>query len=482
MRFFRDLSRHKARRRLDKKGADTALVAMATLVLGREEPLRVLAGGSEDTGDTEGTDFTMGARDLAGMDGRDGRPLYLAIRGRIYDVTSGRSFYGAGRSYHHFVGRDASRAFATGCSQPACLVPHLDGLSSDDLREVDRWVELYEFHDKYSYVGRLVSEDPVGDAVDAALREEEALRAVEKEVEQDTFSSQGRIPKVTPSMLVDALVKKGKERYAAGSMSEATMFWSAALTRMGGLTEGGVGGEGGGEMEEEEEEEEEEVAVDAEENEENERQRSMDLNYWAEGMLRRADILSFLAAALQKQASNKSLEEALARYLEAVATVMPVITFIKSHHNPETSEPSLEPCIMAKAWTLQARIEGDLAALHVMRSAVLYRVYGGKGRDEGGVDLLGMHEKALASFASAKVFVEACTEAVDEADPNRFVPIKRLAMLQSNVDTNYRETQVPEDDARVNDTPSTRSAFIANAVIPLLRMQEGRHSSSSGTQ
>ena len=68
--------------------------------------------------------------------------------------------------------RKSSRAFATGCSQPACLVPHLDGLSRDDLREVDRWVELYEFHDKYSYVGRLVSEDPVGDAVDAALREE----------------------------------------------------------------------------------------------------------------------------------------------------------------------------------------------------------------------------------------------------------------------------------------------------------------------
>ena len=123
MRFFRDVSRHKARKRLHHDSA------LTTLVLGQEEILR-LPDEDKDGGDEDDvTAFTMTPRELSTMNGEDGRPLYLAIRGRIYDVTSGRSFYGPGRSYFHFVGRDASRAFATGCTQPACLVPHLDGLS-----------------------------------------------------------------------------------------------------------------------------------------------------------------------------------------------------------------------------------------------------------------------------------------------------------------------------------------------------------------
>ena len=112
MRFFRDLSRLKARKRLH---TDSSLV---TLLMGQEEMLTVR--DHEHSGD--GTSFTMTSEELSEMDGQEGRPIYLAIRGRIYDVSNGRNFYGHGRSYHHFVARDASRAFATNCKQPACLV------------------------------------------------------------------------------------------------------------------------------------------------------------------------------------------------------------------------------------------------------------------------------------------------------------------------------------------------------------------------
>lgn len=37
------------------------------------------------------------------------------MNGSIYDVTVGRAFYGPGGSYQFFAGRDAARAFVTGC-------------------------------------------------------------------------------------------------------------------------------------------------------------------------------------------------------------------------------------------------------------------------------------------------------------------------------------------------------------------------------
>lgn len=49
-------------------------------------------------------------------DGRDPeKPLYLAINGTIYDVSSGGRMYGPGGSYNVFAGRDAARGFVTGC-------------------------------------------------------------------------------------------------------------------------------------------------------------------------------------------------------------------------------------------------------------------------------------------------------------------------------------------------------------------------------
>lgn len=82
-------------------------------------------------------------------------PLYLAIRARIYDVSAAWSFYGPGKSYFGLVGRDATRAFCTGCLEEACLISSVHGLTEVQTREADRWVELYEHHDKYQLVGSL---------------------------------------------------------------------------------------------------------------------------------------------------------------------------------------------------------------------------------------------------------------------------------------------------------------------------------------
>ncbi|KAH8728176.1 hypothetical protein GQ44DRAFT_610221 [Phaeosphaeriaceae sp. PMI808] len=66
--------------------------------------------------------------ELAAYDGSDkDKPIYLALNGTIYDVSSAASTYGPGGSYHFFAGRDAARAFLTGCFQEDA-VPDLRGV------------------------------------------------------------------------------------------------------------------------------------------------------------------------------------------------------------------------------------------------------------------------------------------------------------------------------------------------------------------
>ena len=152
-RFFRDVARARARtRRYGNK------YALAQMVLKAEAPLDLSKPQH---------DGTVTQTELEDGDGTDGAPIYVALRGRVYDVSSaGTKFYGPGKPYHHFVGRDASRAFATGCRAVECVSADLDGLNPAQLRELDRWMEMYETHDKYTFVGTLV-EDPVDVALDS---------------------------------------------------------------------------------------------------------------------------------------------------------------------------------------------------------------------------------------------------------------------------------------------------------------------------
>lgn len=176
MRLARDVSRAKSRqRRFNQR------YALVPLLLGKEEPLPL-----GDPDNCVGC-ITLTREELAEFDGRqlnesgEKAPLFLSILGRIYDVSAGKAFYGPGRSYYKLVGKDASRAFCTGCLEPACLISSLDGLSPEQRREADRWIELYEWHDKYKLVGRL-RDDPL------APEEEEWLVAEAQEVEsQRTF-------------------------------------------------------------------------------------------------------------------------------------------------------------------------------------------------------------------------------------------------------------------------------------------------------
>ncbi len=116
------------------------------------------------------------------------RPIYLAINGTIFDVSGGRHSYGPGGSYSVFAGRDATRAFVTGCfledrtsdlrGAEEVYLPVEDSneeISSGErkkraerekreakkkvVREVQHWESFYRNHKKYFEVGKLTGVD-----------------------------------------------------------------------------------------------------------------------------------------------------------------------------------------------------------------------------------------------------------------------------------------------------------------------------------
>ncbi|CAL5439905.1 unnamed protein product [Camellia sinensis] len=83
------------------------------------------------------------------------KPIYMAVRGRIFDVTAGKSFYGPGGPYGMFAGKDASRALAKMSKNEEDVCASLDGLSEKEIGVLNDWEKKFEA--KYPIVGRVVS-------------------------------------------------------------------------------------------------------------------------------------------------------------------------------------------------------------------------------------------------------------------------------------------------------------------------------------
>ncbi|KAK4481803.1 hypothetical protein RD792_012719 [Penstemon davidsonii] len=95
--------------------------------------------------------------ELRAYDGSDpNKPLLMAIKGQIYDVSRSRMFYGPGGPYALFAGRDASRALALMSFDQNDLTGNIEGLSDSEIEVLQDWE--YKFMEKYVKVGQLVTE------------------------------------------------------------------------------------------------------------------------------------------------------------------------------------------------------------------------------------------------------------------------------------------------------------------------------------
>ena len=79
-------------------------------------PMHLKGAARSDTDNNQKGQVSLTDIELRQYDGSNpDKPIYLALNGTIYDVSASPQTYGPGGSYHFFAGRDAARAFLTGC-------------------------------------------------------------------------------------------------------------------------------------------------------------------------------------------------------------------------------------------------------------------------------------------------------------------------------------------------------------------------------
>lgn len=100
--------------------------------------------------------------ELAAHAGGNGLPIYLAVDGMVFDVSSRPDTYGPLGSYRFFSGKDAARAFATGCFKTD-LTHDLRGLDEAELAAVESWQRFFADSSRYWHVGFVAHPPLTGD-------------------------------------------------------------------------------------------------------------------------------------------------------------------------------------------------------------------------------------------------------------------------------------------------------------------------------
>lgn len=104
-------------------------------------------------------------RTLYKYNGHDDEKIFIAIKGKVFDCSQGRQFYGPSGPYSNFAGHDASRGLATNSFELDTLrhwdqpMDDLSDLTGQDMESLNGWLE--HFQNKYPCIGELVPEPGV---------------------------------------------------------------------------------------------------------------------------------------------------------------------------------------------------------------------------------------------------------------------------------------------------------------------------------
>ncbi|KAI9199457.1 cytochrome b5-like heme/steroid binding domain-containing protein [Polychytrium aggregatum] len=97
-------------------------------------------------------DRAFTAVELSQFDGSNPEnPIYVAVKGVVFDVSKSRAMYAPGCGYNVFAGRDASRALALSSVKVEDCIPDRSGLSEEQQATLDKWEQFYR--KKYNIIG-----------------------------------------------------------------------------------------------------------------------------------------------------------------------------------------------------------------------------------------------------------------------------------------------------------------------------------------
>ncbi|TRM66919.1 cytochrome b5 [Schizophyllum amplum] len=118
-----------------------------------EKPKSIMQAENTNLAPPKDDPFTL--EELKAFDGSDpSKPIYLSIKGTVFDVSAKRDVYGPGRSYGIFAGKDPSKGLGMSSLKPENAVPEYEDLNEGDRKVLDDWHGF--FTKRYNIVGRVV--------------------------------------------------------------------------------------------------------------------------------------------------------------------------------------------------------------------------------------------------------------------------------------------------------------------------------------
>ncbi|KAI0312244.1 cytochrome b5-like heme/steroid binding domain-containing protein [Amylostereum chailletii] len=123
----------------------------------QEETKSIMQAERTDLAPPKDDPFTL--EQLKQFDGVDeSKPIYVAIKGTVFDVSHKQDTYGPGKSYNLFAGKDASKGLGMSSLKTEDAVPDYSGLPENERKVLDDWHSF--FTKRYNIVGRVVDLPP----------------------------------------------------------------------------------------------------------------------------------------------------------------------------------------------------------------------------------------------------------------------------------------------------------------------------------
>jgi len=86
------------------------------------------------------------------------KPIYVALKGDVFDVSAAAGYYGKEGAYSMFAGHDATKNLAKlSFEQEDLNQPSTEGLSATEIDSLDGWYTTFKLHKQYPIVGRVVT-------------------------------------------------------------------------------------------------------------------------------------------------------------------------------------------------------------------------------------------------------------------------------------------------------------------------------------